>query len=288
MKHDRTSGAVNTSATADTAPDALEVIEAVAPEVLSGVTDEGFVEVPADAADGLVFSTDGGDIVIGLPRADVAAPAEQLDSDVVAFDNGDSSTTVPLVKGDAAVQILTVIENENAPSEYAYDFALPTGASIVPADNGHQGIVDAEGTPLAMIAPPWAKDANGAELDTRFEVRGSTIVQLVDHGPGTAYPVVADPIVKGTLIKSVGLKGDPRGTVVSVMPKTTWPGIGRPLEDFYTEYKLWVNATYTGQKYRDQLVCHAANAPYKTPWNLDSWRPNVGYNLTVLAGCNPS
>ncbi|PQZ48523.1 hypothetical protein CQ040_20190 [Microbacterium sp. MYb54] len=264
------------------------MIEAVAPEVLSGVTEEGFVEVPADAADGLAFSTDGGDIVIGLPRADAAAPAERLDSDVVAFDNGDSSTTVPLVRGEDAVQILTVIENASAPTEYVYDFTLPDGASIVAAEDGYYGIVDADGTPLAMIAPPWAKDANGADLNTRFEIRGSTIIQVVDHGPGTAYPVVADPIVKGTLIKSIGLVGDPRGTIVSVMPKTTYPGLGRSFDDYYVEYKLWVNATYTGQKYRDQLVCHVANAPTKTPWNLDSWRPNVGYNLTVLALCNPN
>ncbi|HPY25050.1 MAG TPA: DUF2599 domain-containing protein [Mycobacterium sp.] len=43
------------------------------------------------------------------------------------------------------------------------------------------------------------------------------------------------------------------------------------------------------QKYRDQLICHVWNAArVKVPWNLDSWRPNVGYNATVLALCNPN
>ncbi len=53
------------------------------------------------------------------------------------------------------------------------------------------------------------------------------------------------------------------------------------------EYKPLVAASYEGQKWRDQLVCHIANAWNKTPWNLDSWRPNVGYNATVAASCNP-
>ncbi|PZE59758.1 hypothetical protein DEJ24_07555 [Curtobacterium sp. MCPF17_001] len=50
-----------------------------------------------------------------------------------------------------------------------------------------------------------------------------------------------------------------------------------------------VSATYEGRKYRDQLVCHWANAGHmKVPWNLDAWRPDVGYTRTVAAGCNPN
>lgn len=45
--------------------------------------------------------------------------------------------------------------------------------------------------------------------------------------------------------------------------------------------------TYEGQKWRDQLVCRIANAWDQTPWNLDSWRPNVGHAATVFAKCNP-
>jgi hypothetical protein len=37
----------------------------------------------------------------------------------------------------------------------------------------------------------------------------------------------------------------------------------------------------------DQLECHIAFAPNKAMWNLETWRPNVGYAATVLHECNP-
>jgi Protein of unknown function (DUF2599) len=37
----------------------------------------------------------------------------------------------------------------------------------------------------------------------------------------------------------------------------------------------------------DQLRCHAAFAAQKPTWDLESWRPDVGYTKTVLAACNP-
>jgi Protein of unknown function (DUF2599) len=37
----------------------------------------------------------------------------------------------------------------------------------------------------------------------------------------------------------------------------------------------------------DQLRCHAEFAPTKAQWDLESWRPDVGYLATVEALCNP-
>jgi hypothetical protein len=37
----------------------------------------------------------------------------------------------------------------------------------------------------------------------------------------------------------------------------------------------------------DQLHCHAVFASAKPRWNLETWRPDVGYARTVLALCNP-
>lgn len=39
----------------------------------------------------------------------------------------------------------------------------------------------------------------------------------------------------------------------------------------------------------DQLFCHVDFAAgFKSPWNLEPTRPNVGYNATVSALCNPN
>ncbi|PZE34303.1 DUF2599 domain-containing protein [Curtobacterium sp. MCPF17_031] len=67
------------------------------------------------------------------------------------------------------------------------------------------------------------------------------------------------------------------------------PPSGRGSGDaIYNDYKTLVSSSYEGRKWRDQLVCHWANAWNKTPWNLDAWRPDVGYTKTVIALCNPN
>ena len=48
-----------------------------------------------------------------------------------------------------------------------------------------------------MIAAPWAKDANGKNIPTSYEISGTMLTQKVDHAQGddVTYPVVADPDV---------------------------------------------------------------------------------------------
>lgn len=43
------------------------------------------------------------------------------------------------------------------------------------------------------------------------------------------------------------------------------------------------------RKLKDQYLCHPDSqvARVKSSWNLDSWRPDVGYVRTLLALCNP-
>jgi hypothetical protein len=46
----------------------------------------------------------------------------------------------------------------------------------------------------ATLAAPWARDSNGREVETRYELDGTDILQVVDHREtAVAYPVVADP-----------------------------------------------------------------------------------------------
>jgi Protein of unknown function (DUF2599) len=43
----------------------------------------------------------------------------------------------------------------------------------------------------------------------------------------------------------------------------------------------------TRQSLFNQLRCHTVFARRKPTWNLETWRPDVGYLKTVLAQCNP-
>jgi hypothetical protein len=48
---------------------------------------------------------------------------------------------------------------------------------------------------VAEIEVPWARDADGRSLPTRYVVRGDVLVQHVDTR-GARFPVVADPTFK--------------------------------------------------------------------------------------------
>ncbi|WP_285113646.1 hypothetical protein [Leifsonia sp. fls2-241-R2A-40a] len=187
------------------AVDAVAAIQGVAPESFSSLAavrsdsdtaaaatlPGGSVEVAVDPADGVSL---GDSVHIGLPFAQQASDAadSQLPG-VVAFDNKNGSTTVPVIHSDGTVQINTVIDNADAPKRYDYPIAIPEGASLQQDANGTVAVVTADGSPLRVFGEAWAKDAHGAAVPTHYEVRGNTLTQVVDFSEATAFPVVADP-----------------------------------------------------------------------------------------------
>ncbi len=154
------------------------------------------VELSSDASDGIsIDSPTAGDLEIGLPFAETAGDAQVVDG-VMVYDNGNGSSTTPLVHADGSVQILTTIADANAPTEYSYQFDLAPGAALVTTGQGGVDIVEADGSVSRTIEAPWAVDANGKAVPTHYFVVGDTLTQVIDVDTSTAYPVVADPTVK--------------------------------------------------------------------------------------------
>lgn len=67
--------------------------------------------------------------------------------------------------------------------------------------------------------------------------------------------------------------------ITTALKETTWAAV---YNYFHTE-SYWDNS----EGMRQQYLCHVDFAKYENNWNLEPWRPNVGYNATVAAGCNP-
>ncbi|CAM4493491.1 DUF2599 domain-containing protein [Nocardia ninae] len=113
--------------------------------------------------------------------------------------------------------------------------------------------------------------------------------------PGTsrtaATPTV-DPYAGMPLIDHVEWTDTVDGSRLRVYPtnagrQTTFPGTDeRAWQEVLTESP---DADTPGM--RDQFICHWIWArlvePNKTSWNLEPWRPAVGYQATVDARCNP-
>lgn len=131
-----------------------------------------------------------GDLSITFPGA--AATSRAVNDHTRVFD-GRHFDQVVQSTGQDGVRLLTVLTDRSAPTTYDYSF---DGQQLRALDDGYVGVFDAEtGEPVAVIEPAWAKDAHGRAVETRYEIDGSTLTQVVDVDESTAFPVVADPSV---------------------------------------------------------------------------------------------
>jgi hypothetical protein len=186
---------------------AIAAIQAVAPSVLKEAvpaqkrapskalskfaSGDASASLSPEASTGITTTSAGRSITIGLPsRARSVVTATGM----AAFDNDDNSVVVPVLKTNGSVQVVTVSANANAPTRYAYPVILQKGQTLSLLPSGQVVLLDAVGNALGMMTAPWALDATGNPVPTRYEVTGNVVTQVVDlYAPGIVFPVVADP-----------------------------------------------------------------------------------------------
>lgn len=296
---------------AESEPDPLAAIAAAAPEVLTGVADasvdlsdksaveastsEASATLPTEAADGVTLTDSGGtEITVGLPNATNAESAIAEADGIVSYDNNDGSTTVPVLKEDASVQITTVIDGANAPTRYAYPLQVPADATVtLDPTSGAVVIADAEGKFLAGVASAWAKDANGTDIATHYELDGTTLTQVVEHAEGNAYPIVADPWLGIALVDRTKWSGNTLQVYPSSWARVNpWASAGVAAR--WAGWDEVLNKTPGSREntpsMRDQYYCHfdfvRFRAPNKVSWNLDLGRPAYDYWTLIQRQCN--
>jgi hypothetical protein len=267
-------------------------------------SENGYVEV--DGAVAMIPITSDDPIILGADSENPfevtvvqedgsAVQAEEVADGVVGYDAGDGSVTVAVPKEDGSVQLAVVIGSPDAPAEY--EFAVGDGHDIRQYPDGSIGVFTADGEFVGGIDAPWATDANGSAVPTRFEVRGSSVFQVVDHqGAGFAYPIVADPWLGKALISKTVWDG----AILRVYP-TDWAVCKHWYSicaGYGARWAAWdeVQAKTPGTRentssMRDQLYCHfdvvRLVAPNKVSWNLDEVRPAVNYASMLANRCNP-
>lgn len=164
--------------------------------------------LPADG-DGSVSLGDTGVSVQLPPQAsDDAGQAAGTGTVVYGAHDGDAASTA--VTPDAnGVQIATVADDADEASD-GFSYSVE-GAQPIVQDDGSIALVVRPDDPdpalagvgieVARIDAPWAVDAAGYSVPTRYEITGDTITQTVKTDSSTQFPVVADPKVSlGTTI----------------------------------------------------------------------------------------
>lgn len=175
--------------------DALVVPGAVAEGTDGQSTAPLYLDIPANASEGVGLTAGDFSLSIGLPNADEASKGARVSGGATAYPSeGDSANAVVPVRG--GVQLLSVIEGVDADETYSYPLTLPDGHSLESTPDGGAQIIDARGTVKVVFEPAWAKDAAGVDVPTHYEVHGDTLSQVVEHRSASdvSYPVVADPL----------------------------------------------------------------------------------------------
>lgn len=158
----------------DSTEQIIEAVTGSAPEVLTGETAIGEVLTVSAAAEvdtTYVVETEGG-------ATSVVASIENPDVTTVSFDLDIDDGYAVYLTGDGGGMV--VDEATLADLQKAGEGA-PSGTPV-----------DVTVAITATLEAPWAVDATGRELPTRYELDGDVLVQHVDTA-GAVFPVAADP-----------------------------------------------------------------------------------------------
>ena len=201
--------------------------------------------------------------------------------------NGDSS--VVNLTTDGGLRITSVVSSAESPNRFSY--AYDGVALELFQDGGVVGYAE-DGSVAVIVQLPWAYDARGTSVPTWYELEGNTLVQVVDHASGDyTYPIVADPTNYGgnTMYQKISAAPDPAGgDRVSVYVGTY--NFSRASNDaIWASYKSLVPAKYEAETMKKQLLCHVRNiGALKSPWNLETRRPNYSDWDFFVNLCNPN
>ncbi|MFJ4188200.1 hypothetical protein [Kitasatospora sp. NPDC089509] len=150
------------------------------------------VTVPANAAGAIRTATGLESITVGLPGSG-RAKGVQTATGTVVYPNAVPHADLAAQVTNTGFRATVTLQDAKAPREYRFPLHLPQGTRPVLQNDGSVSFINENGETQGGIKAPWAKDANGAGVATKFRLDGSTLVQSIDVNLNTAFPVVADP-----------------------------------------------------------------------------------------------
>lgn len=153
-------------------------------------------EGASPAESGMAVTRDGAQLATNTPFVQLAMPAGAVSkTDNATIVAGRGSTDFVLQQTDDALRASVHIGSRTDPERYRFNV---TGvAQLEGQPDGSVNGLDSDGKVIAVIDAPWARDAAGTVVPTRYEIEGTTLIQVVDHQNSSfEYGITADPTVK--------------------------------------------------------------------------------------------
>lgn len=243
---------------------------------------------------------------IGMPIKKWEGTTETIDGQIISSSNSVNIITQAV---DGGVRQIININSNDANKYYDFPLLLPSKYTLAMSESGSVNILDAEWKIYTMILTPWAKDANGSNIPTRYTIEpNNTIRQYIDFDENSKFPIIADPVWCGALISYTNwlyrwwnhpwsLSIEPTACWRVVMSSYSASFVSILFQQFGWSETLektpvsvhWDKSPWTSiyNSMYNQFICHAQYVLLKDKWNLEPTRADVGYLGTVWALCNP-
>jgi RHS repeat-associated protein len=155
------------------------------------------VRIPKRLAEGVQLAAIGVSLTpVDAHGTPLGGSEGALDGASVFYANTQSDTDGLVKPTTAGFEADTVLRSVASPEQLAYRVGLPEGASLVQAEGSGIVRIVKEGTTLATIGAPTARDAAGTSVPVSMSLSGATLTIAVAHRAGEyEYPILVDPTV---------------------------------------------------------------------------------------------
>lgn len=215
-------------------------------------------------------------------------------SDEAVADDGSAVRTTPggefaaLIESGDSTRLQLLLPDATAVTLLAHGQSQPAsiGRAIV--------MKAADGSVSGGLAPPSARDSQGATVQARYEVDGERIRVTVEPGEKTVFPVAVEIMLGGDMVEDFTWESDTRVLVTPAQwVRALAPGdpIGAPqlaaaVFAELRELQAAEQRDLLGSSAENQLACHMVGARDKDTWNLETDRPDKGFVRFLTSSCN--
>lgn len=173
---------------------ALNAVQEITPGLIGETAAESQISITEIASSGSILVSDvtgkesSTTTSIELLGVESLSPTATGISHIEAAADASEFLVQPL---DQGFRILDIIPDSSASNEFSFKIHAPTGTKLVQSLGSIR--LELGDDILGVIRAPWAVDAHGTPLETRYILNGFTVTQVIETSSETAYPVVADP-----------------------------------------------------------------------------------------------
>ncbi len=203
----------------------------------------GDVTISSDASVGTEFALPKGLEMAIAPIAEAGVQEGEIVDGQAVTDISEDVTVVTQPIEDGA-RMISVLKSSDADTAVDYSLELPTGAEAVLSEEGgvdvwyvQEGATSVTRTLLAQIDTPWAADATGQPVETRFELSDGLLTQVVTPTADTVFPVIADPASRVVSCGTVSVTASLRFARGNASALTSWRNCGGHIKTVWAN--LW-------------------------------------------------